>query len=165
MNPLPWLASTSLFTHSPPHPTMRAQNTAAVGGREVTAMTKRQAPGEVRHKLDPIESISSNPFLVLLIERSKSYVSGKAYQHIGIKVNILYSDYPHAESTPIIPCIVRTTSPVTQPQIFLTTISCSITVSHLMETQIWLGFCRLRNIPWLPTAHSLPSNKEQNQSC
>lgn len=69
----------------------------------------------------PFNPSAAIPSLFLLIERSKSHVSGKTYQHIGIKVNILYSDYPNIESTPIIPYIVRNTSPVTQPQIFLPT--------------------------------------------
>lgn len=91
-----------------------------------------------RISLNPSTAISS---LFCWLRDLNHMFQVKTYQHIGIKVNILYSDYPRAASTPIIPHVVRTTSWMTQPRIFVPTISCSITISHLIEAQIWLGFC------------------------
>lgn len=109
----------------------------------------------------PFNPSAAIPSLFLLTERSKSHVSSKMYQHVGIKVNSLYSDYPHTKSTPIIPYIVRTTSPVTQPQIFLPTFSCSITISHLMETNLVRFLPGSETFPGspLPTAYHLIRNK------
>lgn len=62
------------------------------------------------------------------------FFSGETYQHFGIKVHNLCSDYPHGGSNLIISHIVRTTFQcLSRPRVFLPTIPCS-----MITRLIWL---------------------------
>ena len=163
MSPLPQCASTSLFSPVLSQKLMRAQTAAAAVGRKGGSTTHllcaSQASGEVLYMPDLISPIRNNPFPVSLINRFKSHFSDKTYQYIGIKVNILYFDFPH----PIISPIVRTTSQVTQPQVFLPIFHVSLPLESSDSSTIRIS-ALFRNTPYirLPAVYCSARNKNNH---